>query len=244
MNPISKSASRPGNCLVIGIVVLCLAAAGGYWLFTYLTSGSAAADAIDAAARATLEGAGDQLPEAEREEAMVVITDFTDRMREGEVSLEQGTNVILALLEEVSPIIFAMAFEDEFLQTAELSEAEREEARVTFQRFFRGSMTGEIPEAKQEEIYARFPEETEGQNAETLTTEEAREILADMKTAADEAGVPQEVPQQDLSSLIELAINQGMAQAAEAGQTEEMPASEGSGSEETPVPEQSEATGT
>ena len=72
-----------------------------------------------------------------------------------------------------------------------------------------------IDQATAEEIMAEITETSpsgEVQVKEDLSDEELRSFLAKAKTAADEAGVPEEVPEVDPSDEIRKVIDEAMGE--------------------------------
>lgn len=161
------------------------------------------------------------LSEAERESAMEPIREFAQRIRDGEVSLEQGGRVMEALTEGPAFAVLMMhVFERKYLAGPELSEEEKQEGHVTITRFVRGVSTGSIPKTKIEEISKIVMLETtdsEGETTkkpkDTITAEELKSCLTIMKDSADAAGIEEKEFTFDLGEEIRKAIEKGMAEA-------------------------------
>lgn len=159
-----------------------------------------------------------QLPEKEKQEAMVPIRKFLDGVRDGSVSLEQMGNVIAALMEGPTFAVFlGRAFEAKYLDSANLNEDEKKAARVTVTRFVQGSINEKIQQDTIDTVMDQISVQTvdaQGNTTrklkDTLTDAELQKALEIMKTAADEAGVAEEQFDFNLKDEIQKAIDRGM----------------------------------
>ena len=210
----SRATARSGKCLAILLVCLGLLLATGWWLWFYVSSGEAGADAVELVFDGLLDEVAVDIPGEERAEARAVVAEFTADLRAGNVTLEQGVGVTLALAEDFLPVILARAFEARYVESAPVPDEEKREARLTLSRFTRGILAEQIPPETTERVVNSFTEEDangEVMLAERLTVEELRAILAEMKTAADTAGVSQDYLEQDLATALRAAIARGMS---------------------------------
>ena len=158
-----------------------------------------------------------QLPESEREAAMVPIREFAAKIKSGEVSMDQAKTVGKALAEGPLPMIMmARAAELMYLEPSELPAEEKEAGRMTLSRFARAITQKKVAEEKINAVFDEITIKTtvgDQENVrlkETLTTDELREWLKVMKDAADEAGIENRKFVVDIEAEIRKAIDAGM----------------------------------
>ena len=124
---------------------------------------------------------------------MVEVNRVADAFREGRLSMEQTALIMQEVVE--SPLmttIIASAAEQHYLDKSGLNDEERAEARVTLQRFLRGSIDGKINEqtmdAALSHVATKKPDGS-WEFREKVSDEELRAFLGEAKRAADEAEI-------------------------------------------------------
>lgn len=203
---------RQGKCLVIGLIILAVFIVAGVWFYNYATSGKLVADGIDVASEALLEEFAGELPAEEREAALDVVHTFTNRVREGEVSMEQALNVGFVLTTDALPMILGRVFEETYVKKSDLSAEEKTAAQLTLARFFRGTIEERIPQQDFDAVVAQFSREVDGETVfdENIPDDKLRSILAEMKALADRGGVTESMTFDDLPTMLQKAIDRGL----------------------------------
>ncbi len=202
------------GCLVL--VVLGLVAGAVVYYKWESWARTAGAKLAEAAAGSMMDELG--IPADEKEAAMKPVREFTRKIRDGEVSMEQVGAVAKALKE--GPALAAMlarGFEARYLNPSDLPEEEKKAGHVAISRFVQGVSTGKIPKEKPKEIRDVCTVKTvdaEGNEKrklkDSITTEELKSCLKTMKDAADAAEIEDREFKVDLAAEIRKAIEAGM----------------------------------
>lgn len=212
--------SKVLSCLGVGCLVLLVAGvASGYYVWIKKDEWARRAAAFTA--EKMFEGVVDGLniPEKEKKAVMKPVRAFAQEIREGKVSMEQGTAVMQALVKGPLVVILMLrAFETKYLEPSALSEEEKENARVQISRYAHGLVTEKIPQKETDKISAIVAVTTADSHGntkktlkESLSDEEVRQCLKIMKTATAEAGIPEREFKFDVTKEIQKAIAKGMA---------------------------------
>ncbi|MHC4198637.1 MAG: hypothetical protein ACYSU0_01400 [Planctomycetota bacterium] len=178
---------------------------------------SIAAGAGEIAADSMMDNLG--IPADEKEAAMKPVREFAQRIRDGEVGLEQVGAIAEALAEGPAlAAIMARGFEVKYLGPSDLPEEEKKAGHISISRFVQGVSTGKIPKEKAEQIGDICTVETVDDDGDqtrklkdSITTEELKSCLGIMKDAADAAGIEDKEFKVDLAAEIRKAIETGMA---------------------------------
>ncbi len=184
---------------------------------------AAVAVGVEAAAEKTMENLN--LPQDEMNAAMEPIREFTQKIRDGEVTLEQALAVGEALAGGPAlAAVMARGFEVKYLHPSDLPDDEKQAGHVAISRFVNGVSTDRIPDEKAKEKVKEIGDivtvkttdsagKTTKQPKDALTAEELRSCLKIMKDAADAAGVEQREFVVDLAAEIRKAIAIGLDKA-------------------------------
>lgn len=202
----------------IGCGVLLLAVGiGGY--YAYIAAAQAARDVGAAGLEAMTEEMMKELklPPEEVEAAMQPVHEFADRIRNGEVGLEEIGRVGEALDKGNLIAIFMMrGFQLKYLEPSGLPDEEKQAGAITVSRFVQGLTTEAIAqeewEAVSDVICTTTTDESGNTNQElkdALTDEELRHCLTLAREAADEAAIPQQKFAIDLAAELQKALDQG-----------------------------------
>jgi hypothetical protein len=164
------------------------------------------------------------LSEEEKSSASVPVREFTQKIRDGEASMEQ----IKAVAEEFAEgkawaALLLRGFQTKYLEPSELTDDEKAAGRVLVGRFTDGLLKESIPMERLNEISEIVTYETTDADGDeqrklkdSITIEELKSCLAIMKEAADKGGVEDREFTHDIGEMIGDAIDKGMARGAEA----------------------------
>lgn len=221
-----KSGGGAAKFCLIGCLVLFIAAlVAGFVAVQVVKSGARTliAKGIEFGFKAGMDGDG--ISAADQEEVMGPIRGFTQDIRDGNVTLEQGTSVaedVSKIMGDVMPALQARRFDKTFLQASDLSAEEKQAGSVLVSRYAYGKATGKISgyDITSHMTDSKEVPRSDGQGTRTvttpkksLTTEEVRAVLATMKSAVDEGGVPEGKQEVDLQAIVQKAIDVGMTKA-------------------------------
>lgn len=159
-----------------------------------------------------------QLPEAEREAAMVPIRELAEKIKRGEVSKEQAAAIAEAFAEgPLLMLMMARGAELKYLVPSELPDEEKKAGSITLSRFAWGMTEQKIDNAKAQAAFDKISIKTRDadgketvQLKQSLTTEELREWLQIMKDAADAAGIEDKHFEVNIPEEIRKAIDAGL----------------------------------
>jgi hypothetical protein len=207
------------GCLGILLLVVVVGVVAYYKMGDWVRSGGAAI--VNLVAEEALKDL--DIPAAEREAAMEEVRAFSQKVKDGEVSVQEITSVAEHFAKGPAfAAIMARGFEVKYLAVSELPEEEKAEGRKTLSRFSHGVSQKQIPRETLEELKQIIAHEKQNEDdpvkfKKALTPEELRRALNVMKAAADDAGVEDAVFTIDLTAEIRKSIDEGMASAAESG---------------------------
>jgi hypothetical protein len=174
-----------------------------------------------------------QLPEEERVEVMAQIDRLATGFKEGDISVERFTEIIQEVAQ--GPLLPAAAmgiFEAQYIRPSGLSDAEKDAGGMHMSRVaqaFADDQIGADPLADVFDpiqtvsttgsgVHISHPKFTLHLKApEECTDDELREVIANAKSTADEAGIAEERMSFDASEAIKQAIDRAM------GLTEDSP---------------------
>jgi hypothetical protein len=154
-----------------------------------------------------------ELPAAEKDEVTQQIDRVVAAYKAGEIDQSDLERLMMRLDESPAMGYIAWAGVDQFyLDELELPADEEARAKTAFLRALHAMSTGKIDEEK---IYDAMPDDEAFDRALSDSPEAAREIyrksIAKLQTLADEAGVPAEVPQVDVSGELAKLIDEMLA---------------------------------
>lgn len=167
------------------------------------------------------------LPAAEKDEVIKQVDRIAAAYKERKINQKDLERFMTELQE--SPAMRALSLygiDEAYLDGADLPEAEITQGRRTFQRVLRGVYEGTIPE---DSLYALLPQEESAMHIEQtggngklkpedvtlvgnapegeVSTDDLREMLAKLKVAADNAGIPDEPFQPNIGGEIKKLVD-------------------------------------
>ena len=163
-----------------------------------------------------------QLPEAERGSAMSAIRSLTQDIREGKVNLQQGKRIAKALNDKaLIGAIIIRSFESQYVHLSSLKDSEKTDAHQTLTRFVHGVIDGKIPRESLDAVLNMISEEQGNSNGNrrlknSISEEELKDVLLNMKDAADHAQIENRTYEIDIAEIIREAIKKGMTENREA----------------------------
>jgi hypothetical protein len=201
------------GCLIAVIVAVLILVGGGVHVAKNFKSWAAAG--ITAAMTMMIEQS--ELPEGEKTEIVEILNQAKEEYLAGDISLDELGKVLEAMAD--CPAIamgIVVQFEGSYVQSSNLSDGEKNDARLTLNRFAQGLTSGAIGWEEIEGIVAPISE----RNAEgdmtlkepaRVADAEIREVLAAAKLAADRAGIPEQLLEIDISQSFRKTIEQALS---------------------------------
>ena len=201
------------GCLVAIIVVVLLIVGGGIYVAKNFKSWAAAG--ITAAMSMMVEQS--ELPDVEKSEIVEILNQVKEEYLADNISLEELGKIFEAMAD--CPAIamgIVVQFEGSYVESSNLSDGEKNDARLTLNRFAQGLTNGVIGWEEIEGIVAPISEtNAEGditlKDPARVTDDEIREVLAAVKLAADRASVPEQFLEIDISESFRQTIEQALA---------------------------------
>ncbi len=177
------------------VILLLIGLAGAYWVVQ--NARGIAANMVTPAIQQVVSQM--KIPPAQEKQISRRINKLAEDFKNQEISVEQLT-AILAGVGESAIAVGAMTlwFADEYIGKSGLTADEKADATLIAKRFANGLLDKKINGQKANEVMDMISDETpDGQTSikQTLTDKELRDVLVKMKTDADAAGVPAEVPE-------------------------------------------------
>lgn len=154
-----------------------------------------------------------QMDKTEKDAALEAVRELTEKIKNGEITAEQGKGILTALAEGPLPMVVAVRFlEATILQQSGLDPDEKEQARITLSRFSEGLIQGTIPREKGDEALDMISVQDEHQRdiKTDVTDADIARCLAVMKDAADQAGIEERLFKTDFAREIRKYIDQGL----------------------------------
>ena len=202
------------GCLIIVILLSAI----GYFAYNKIKESGPKiiANIIEATSEGMLSEL--QIPQEESAKAMSVIKDFTLKIRNREVTIEQGKNVAKSLgSQSVMGAITMRSLEMTYVSPSSLSYQEKDAAKKTLTRVAYGLTESKITQAELDFVLKTINEEVSddyGKKWERwkpfLTTEELNSFLSNLSALADKAGIEDKEFPYDIAETIKKAIEKGM----------------------------------
>lgn len=200
------------GCGIIVVLLLIAAVIGALWL-----RDNGRNFGTDLAVTMMKEGLKElDVPDDQRQRMHARIDEVGNDFKEGKLDLEQ----VQAIFEKIGngplmPAGVSLFVKRVYIRDSGLDEAEKEAAHVAIQRFARGVIDESIPKAKREAVLDMIStKDAKGnrQFKEKLTDAELRAFIEAVSKAADEAGVPTEVPEINFADEFDKAIDEALGQ--------------------------------
>lgn len=146
------------------------------------------------------------LPDAQSTRIRERINGLAEDFENGDVSTTQF-GLAMGLL--MQGPFFVKIFHDEVVTRSGLSDDEKAEASLTLQRFARGVSEGSISTTD-------LQESASGAKNQKPSDDDIRAIIAECKTKADNAGIPEEPHEIDVAGSVDRAIERALKEGASA----------------------------
>jgi hypothetical protein len=203
------------GCLVAFVIALVLGVIAIWW--AYKNFGTLAASIGSTFAKEVINQT--ELPAEEKTDINFQIDRLATAAKDGKVSAKRMEAFFTELVE--SPLLTTLVMsvvDKKYITPSGLSDEEKAEARVTIQRFMRGSIDKKITQAQMDKAMEPVSTKDKDGNVQLkqqVTDDELRAFLANAKADADAAGVPAEVPEVDPSDefkrLVDVTLEEGDA---------------------------------
>jgi hypothetical protein len=198
------------GCLIALVVLVVIAILVGVWIAR--NARNWAATGVTEVVRQGM--ANSQLPAAEQQEIMVQVDRVATAFREKKISLERLGELAQKLADSpVLSLIGASMIESQYFAKSGLNAEEKTVGSQTLQRFIRGSIDGQIEQAGIDAAMDHVAERDSHGNWElrhTLTDEQLRAFLAEAKSQADAAGIPEQPAEFDPSKEIKTIVDEAL----------------------------------
>jgi len=212
MSGCAKLALGCGFLLVIGAILFGI---GVWWVAA--NARNLAADAAAAGMKGGLEEL--KLPADQERRIFDRIDEVARQFKEKEITLEE----VGAIFKEISqgPLIPAgmvLVVERAYLDESGFDEDEKAAARITIQRFTHGAVRKMIPQRRIDAVLDTISEKKNNRDERKfkhpISDEELRTFVTEAKQAADDAKVPDEVPEVNFADEFDKAIDEALGAGA------------------------------
>ena len=171
----------------------------------------------DIAVSAMKEGLQElDVPEDQRQRMHARIDDVGQQFKDGKLDLQQVGSIFEKLSEgPLLPAGVSLFVKRAYVRDSGLSEEEKSAADISVQRFARGVIDKSIPEGTRESVFDLIStKDAQGKREfkKALTDDELREFLAAVTKAADEAAVPDKVPEINFADEFDKAVDEALGQ--------------------------------
>jgi hypothetical protein len=208
--PRSKWTTCLIGCLVVSGVVLVICIAIGIWVANNFRGW--AADISDRVIRETVEES--DLPPQEKAEVIAEVDRVNDGFRDGQVSVEQVGMIVQNVMESpLMPSIVASAIAMRYFDESGLNAEEKAQGKITLQRFARGMIDEKIPQQGIDAVMthvATRQSDGEWRLRPKVSDADLKAALAEAKTQADTAEIPEQPEEVDPSDEIKKIIDEAM----------------------------------
>jgi hypothetical protein len=217
------------GCLIAFVVVMVLAI--GLAVTAALTWRRIMASGMNSAANAMVTQSA--LPQDQKDRILAKVSGVTSDFKDGKVSMQQVGMVMQAVVESpLIPLAVMAGVEAKYFAKSGLNADEKAGAKVAIQRFARGVADEKLtmddmgsvmaPISSRTSVVttstsggaARAGVTTQNGNFQlkpTVTDEELRKFISDVKEKADKAQIAENVPEMNIAEEIEKAIDAGLA---------------------------------
>jgi hypothetical protein len=201
-----------GGCLVM--LVLGVIAAG---VIAYLVYTNAKSIGVNFARQNMVQAVeSSDLSEADKREVVAQIDRVAEDYKAGKITTEQLGEIATELMN--SPLLIVgmvYVIDQKYVISSGLSDDEKTEARLTLQRAARGLHEKKLSQEEVQQAAAPLMEagpDGKKQLKETVTDEELREFLTDLKQLVDEAEIPEEEYKVEIGAEFRKAVDRVYAQ--------------------------------
>jgi hypothetical protein len=203
------------GCLVIAVIGVCVC--GGVVWYFYANVGHFKSLMADAARQAIVSGIREsELEESEKQAIIAQVDRVIDQYKAGDISLQQLQQVMEQLAE--SPLMGAIvvfSVEANYVEPSGLDEEEKQQARRTLQRVLRGVTEEKIRMEELEPAMEHVTVQRAGGSRElkqSISDEDLRAFLSDLKEKADQAEIPDEPFEIRISDEFRKAVDRALGE--------------------------------
>ena len=207
-----KGCSTPAKVIGIGcLTIVALVIVVG--VIVAMNFKKIAATGIRAAIVQTINSS--QLPDEQKQELVRQVDNLAEEFKESKLSMEQLAAIAQELAEgPILPLGMFMMVNAKYVQPSGLSDDGKADARLQIQRFTRGVAEDAIPRETLQDLFATLTvadDKGRQQLRESLTDDELKTFLGQLKSAADKAKVPHEPYEVDIAAEFRKAVAHGKA---------------------------------
>jgi len=207
MSGCSKVAIGCGGIALFGIIVAAIAA----W---YIANNVRELGA-DLAAGAMKNGLKElKLPADQQQRIFARIDEVSQNFKDKKITLEQVGLIFLEIAEgPLMPAGMSLVVERAYLDESGFEEDEKDAARIATRRFTHGTIRQMIPEQQVNAVLDTISSVNDENNREfrhPISDEELRAFVAAAKQAADDAEVPEDVPEVNFADEFDKAIDEAL----------------------------------
>jgi len=207
MSGCSKVAIGCGGIALFGIIVAAIAA----W---YIANNVRELGA-DLAAGAMKNGLKElKLPADQQQRIFARIDEVSQNFKDKKITLEQVGQIFQEIAEgPLMPAGMSLVVERAYLDESGFEEDEKDAARIATRRFTHGTIRQMIPEQQVNAVLDTISSVNDENNREfrhPISDEELRAFVAAAKQAADDAEVPEDVPEVNFADEFDKAIDEAL----------------------------------
>jgi len=226
--PPQKQGMGTGGKVAIGCGVALLAcvlvcAGGAWWL--YSNARQLASEAMAAPLRQVINQSN--IPSDQKRRLVERVDDLKGRFAAGEITANELGRVVEQLAQSpILPMGAVMLVEQQYVAPSSLSDEEKQDARLTLDRFARGLYEKKIDTDRIEHVITPIStQDAQGdrQLKQNPTADELREFLARAQASADNADVSDEPFEVDLAAAFDRAVADALDESPQRGDTSDSP---------------------
>lgn len=206
MSGCAKVALGCGAVLFLGAIVVGI---GIWWVAA--NARNLAADAAAAGMKGGLEEL--KLPADQKQRIFDRIDEVATQFKEEEITLEEVAAIFRKISEgPLIPAGMVLVVERAYLDESGFDDEEKIAARLTIQRFTHGCVREMIPQQEIDTVLDTISEKKNNERTfkHPVSDEELRNFITEAKQAADDASVPEEVPEVNFADEFDKAIDEAL----------------------------------
>ncbi len=182
--------SGMGGCFIgCGIfLVASMLICGGVGLYVYMNAKSWATDAVTSIVKEGIKGS--EMREEDKTATIAEIDRVADGFKAGKITMEELGKIMEGLTESpLMSILMVYGMQEQYIENSGLTDEEKAAAKLTLQRVARGVVEKKITSSDLDPALSHVMETgPEGQKTakESITDEDLRQCVAELKTLADD----------------------------------------------------------